>query len=79
MTCREFAEFIRDYLTDELSAQSRAPFEQHIERCGNCKEYLKQYGDTVAAGRAAFTHLDEDVPADVPEELVKAILEARKR
>ena len=79
MTCREFADFIMDYLTGDLPDETRTPFERHIERCRNCREYIKQYGDTITAGRVAFAHLDEDVPAEVPEDLVTAILAARKR
>jgi anti-sigma factor RsiW len=78
VTCREFAEFIVDYLAGELPEESRAPFERHLSRCPNCHEYLAQYRNTVAAGRLAFANPDEEVPAEVPEDLVKAVLAARK-
>jgi anti-sigma factor RsiW len=78
VTCREFAEFIMDYLAGELPADAREPFERHLSRCHNCHEYLAQYRHTIEAGRLAFRDLEEDVPADVPEGLVKAVLAARQ-
>jgi len=78
VTCREFADFICDYLAGELPADSRARFERHLTRCPQCPEYFRQYQLTVVAGRAAFDDLDAPVPETVPEELVEAILAARK-
>ena len=78
MTCREFADFMMDYLTGELSAARREPFEWHLSRCHNCQEYLAQYTGTIEAGRLAFRNLDEELPAEVPEDLIKAVLAARK-
>ena len=78
MTCREFADFIMDYLAGELSANAREPFEYHLSRCQNCQQYLAQYKSTVQAGRLAFQNLDEELPADVPEDLIKAVLSSRK-
>jgi anti-sigma factor RsiW len=79
MTCREFADFIIDYLTGELPVTERAMFERHLQRCPHCPEYLKQYEDSVKAGRAAFDAPDDEVPGTVPEELVQAILAATLR
>jgi anti-sigma factor RsiW len=49
-------------------------FERHLQRCPHCPEYLRQYQDSVTAGRLAFVAPEEDVPLTVPEELVQAIL-----
>jgi anti-sigma factor RsiW len=54
-------------------------FERHLTECGDCHTYLAQYKATVAAGRDAFADEDALVPNDVPEELIQAILDARKR
>jgi anti-sigma factor RsiW len=78
VTCREFTDFIMSYLDGELSNDVRAPFERHLERCPGCNEYLRQYTDTIRAGKRAFDCSDDAVPDDVPEELVQAILAARK-
>ena len=78
MTCREFADFMADYLGNELGAEGRASFEHHLKVCANCRKYLDGYTATIELGRRAFDDLDAAVPPDVPEELVQAILDARK-
>ena len=79
MTCREFAEFMGDYLSGELPAAARAEFDHHLDLCVNCRKYLKGYEATVKLGRAAFENENAALPPDVPEPLVKAILAARTR
>jgi len=79
VTCREFADFILDYLSGELSTESREAFESHPSVCINCRRYLASYQETVTLGKRAFEDDDAAVPAEVPEELVKAILAARPR
>jgi len=79
VTCREFADFMMDYLSDELSTESRAAFEYHLGLCTNCWRYLASYRETVELGKRAFEDVDAEVPSEVPEELVKAILAARPR
>ena len=78
MKCREFVEFIADYLAGEMPAGTREQFEDHLRRCVNCRAYLSNYQDTIELGRRAFDNEQADVPADVPTELVRAILESRK-
>lgn len=78
MTCRELAEFILDYTTGDLPSEMRAVFERHLSRCDNCHEYLDQYRHTVEVERRAFDAADVSLPSDVPEELVQAILKARR-
>ena len=78
MTCREFADFLADYLSGALSPKTRAQFERHLELCANCVAYLSNYRDTIALGKAAVDDDDAQLPTDVPEGLVKAILAARR-
>lgn len=78
MTCRDFASFIMQYLSGELPDSTRAAFEEHLALCPNCVQYLVQYRATIDAGRDAFGEPDASVPAAVPEDLVKAILAARR-
>lgn len=75
MTCRECAEFLSDYLDGELAVEMRAVFERHLSLCPNCVTYLEQFRVTVLAGQAAF---GEDSEPDVPEDLIQAILAARR-
>jgi anti-sigma factor RsiW len=77
VTCRECNDFIMAYLDGELPAEVKAGFEHHLTRCPACDCYLRQYKATVAAGRIACQ--DPNAPADVPEELITAILESRRR
>jgi anti-sigma factor RsiW len=79
MTCREFADFIGDYLGDDLSPEVRTAFERHLDLCPNCRRYLRSYEETVKLGRRAFDDEDAFVPPEIPEELVSAILAARPR
>ena len=78
MTCREFAEFIAGYLDGELAADTRERFEQHLARCPDCPRYLESYRRTIALGKSAFDDLSESVPGEVPDDLVDAILAARR-
>jgi anti-sigma factor RsiW len=77
MTCRDFADFLDQYLAGDLSAATLARFERHLSLCPNCVRYLSQYRDAIAMGRSAFHNLSDSVPVDVPEDLVAAILVAR--
>jgi anti-sigma factor RsiW len=77
VTCREFADFIGEYLSGELDVSVLARFERHLELCVNCRRYLRSYEETVKLGRRAFDDLDAMLPPQVPEELVRAILAAR--
>jgi anti-sigma factor RsiW len=79
VTCREFADFMMDYLSGELSSESRAEFDHHLSVCSNCRRYLASYRETVNLGKRAFEDDDANVPAELPDELVKAILAARPR
>jgi len=78
ITCKEFEDFVLRYLDDELPKQQRALFELHMRLCRECREYLAAYQRTIEIGREAFKSADETLPEDVPEDLIKAILEARK-
>jgi anti-sigma factor RsiW len=79
VTCREFADFMGDYLAGELAAGTRSAFDRHLQLCPNCRKYLAGYAETVKLGKRAFERDDAAVPADIPEELVQAILDARDR
>ena len=78
ITCKEFEDFILRYLDDELSARQRSVFELHMRLCRECREYLAAYRRSIEVSRGVFKLTDEALPEDVPEDLIKAILEARK-
>jgi anti-sigma factor RsiW len=76
MNCREFTEFLDDYLFGNLPAEERAVFEMHLAECPWCVAYLDGYQKTIQLERAAFA-AEAPPPADAPQELIQAILSAR--
>ncbi len=78
-TCREFSQFILDYTSGELPADVLATFERHLSRCTNCRRYLLAYEESVKLGRRAFDDDETDVPSGVLDQLVDAILSARRQ
>jgi anti-sigma factor RsiW len=77
VTCRTFVEFLSDYLSGGLPDKQRDEFDGHLAACVACVAYMKTYAETIELGKAAFKDPDAEVPKDVPEDLVKAILAAR--
>ena len=78
MTCREFVEFLMAYLDRELPDSQRTVFEGHIRLCPPCGDYLTTYRETVEMGKRVCRDGDGPVPEEAPEELVRAILAARR-
>lgn len=76
MTCREFIEFLMAYLGDELPPEQHAAFEDHLKICPNCVDYLQTYTKSVELGRSALKPSEDAIPMDVPEDLIKAVLDA---
>ena len=80
MNCREFTEFLHEYLFGDLPAGERAEFEKHLVECPWCVAYLDSYQKTIQMEKAAFSSPENaPPPADAPEELIQAILRARPR
>jgi len=79
LTCRQFADFMADYLSGELAADTVAAFEYHLSVCPNCCVYLSNYREAVKLGRQVMSDDDAELPGDVPDGLVNAILAARRR
>jgi anti-sigma factor RsiW len=75
MKCRDCAEFLAEYVAGELPPDELEVFERHLKACRNCEEYMHQYRLTIAAGKVACA----DMPQDIPEALVQAILAARPK
>ena len=78
ITCREFEEFVLSYLDGELPARQARIFEWHLRICRECREYLAAYRRTIELGVAVLGSAHEAVPADVPEDLVRAVLDSRE-
>ena len=74
ITCQQLIDFIGRYRDDELDAQTRNEFDRHLSVCPSCVAYLKTFEQTVLLAKASA---QDPAPPDVPESLVKAILEAK--
>jgi anti-sigma factor RsiW len=79
MTCSEFTEFLDRFLEGDLSPAEKAEFERHLAACEMCVNYLETYRRAVEMGKKVFADPGDDVPREVPEDLVRAILAARRR
>ena len=79
ITCRELYDFILDYLGGGLAPPEKAKFEEHLSVCPSCVAYLESYKRTVALGKGAYERNGDPVPPGVPEELVRAILDSRRK
>jgi len=78
LSCRDFVEFLADYVAGRLSAAELARFNDHLARCPACVSYTHSYRQAVGLSRSALLCPDDQVPGDVPEDLVGAILKARE-
>ena len=63
-----------NYLPEE---QART-FREHMDECPPCINYLESYRETVRLGREVCRGADDAIPDDVPEQLVQAVLAARR-
>ena len=79
MNCREFVDFLMDYLDQELPEAQRSTFEEHLAQCPPCVHYLESYAATVRLGQTLCRDPEGPIPEDAPERLVQAILAARAR
>jgi anti-sigma factor RsiW len=79
MNCREFVEFLWRYTANDLSPEERATFDTHLSTCRHCVTYLQSYQATIRIGKKALVESDDVLSAEVPEDLVKAILASRSK
>jgi anti-sigma factor RsiW len=76
VTCREFVDFLLSYVEGGLKPPARARFDAHLADCPDCVRYLNQYSETIKASREVFA--DDDL-AEVPVDLLRAILDSRRK
>jgi anti-sigma factor RsiW len=69
MKCREVVSLVTEYLEDSLPADQRRRFEEHLQGCKNCTEYLAEMRTTLRL----MGRLEPDqLPEHVRRELVAA-------
>jgi predicted anti-sigma-YlaC factor YlaD len=49
LVCQQAVELVTDYLEGKLSRRQRRRFETHLRACPNCRQYLEQMRQTIAA------------------------------
>jgi len=74
ITCRQFENFIVDYLDGGLTTHERRVFELHLRICRECREYLAAYKASMEAAKLGLASDLSALPEDAPEDLVTAIL-----
>jgi len=79
MKCREFVEFVMEYLDGTLGESERRVFEDHVGLCPPCVNYLNSYKATIAASKSLCDDPKEPAEVSVPEDLINAILAARAK
>jgi hypothetical protein len=67
-----------DYLDGELPEHVQACFDMHLQMCPPCVEYLKTYRATILIAKTCCHENPAYQCEKVPEELIQAILAARK-
>ena len=60
----------------ELSGEHDAVFERHLAACADCRNYLDSYRETIRLSGEALEA--RPVVEEIPEELLRAILESKK-
>jgi len=78
ITCREFEQFVLSYLEGDLPTRQAKRFKWHLRICRECREYLAAYQRSMEIGKAVLGAPGDSVPDEVPEDLVKAVLDARR-
>jgi predicted anti-sigma-YlaC factor YlaD len=78
ITCNEFESFILAYLDGELPKRQKIVFEMHLKMCRECREYLLAYRASLELAKKAHSAELNRLADQVPEDLVNAILAARK-
>lgn len=72
MRCDEVIDFIADYLDQHLPEETLSEFERHLRVCPSCVEFIASYQRTVYLAKESAAN----PPEEVPEDLVRAILES---
>jgi anti-sigma factor RsiW len=73
MTCREVQDGLRPFLKGQLSATDLFDFHRHLSGCPTCAKNVEQARDAMSLSRSACQDVQDPMPDEVPETLVRAI------
>lgn len=79
LTCKQFDEFMMDYLEGNLPFWQKVSCGLHVRMCRKCAKFIRQYRRVVLLEKSAFVVPRNSIPEPVPEELIKAALSHRKQ
>lgn len=79
MSCKEVTDFLSEYLDGELPLRQRLVFKVHLLACRNCRRYLAAYSATVRMTQSFRNQTPSESLQPIPDELVQAILAARRK
>ena len=63
MNCREFVDFLMEYLDGRLDASQAAVFQEHMRECPPCEVYLDTYQETIREWTTAGYLKTETLPS----------------
>jgi anti-sigma factor RsiW len=75
INCRELAELLIDFVSDELPAEHRVYIEQHLKLCPPCVAYLESYRMTIRLTKRLPC---EPLPPELEKRLRAALEELRR-
>lgn len=78
MTCAEFESGLVDHLDGNLGPIARRQIDLHTRLCPHCHRYLRAYDRARRLAGDSLRHSEEQALQTVPEDLVQAILAARR-
>ncbi len=78
LTCKQFDEFMVDFLEQDLPLKQKLDCWLHQKMCRHCSQFVRQYQQTIALGKQAFEEPNDAVPESVPEGLINAALAHRR-
>lgn len=79
MTCRELIEFLDRFVAGEIDEAQRSEFDRHLALCPPCVAYVETYREASRLARATLSEPESVVPDAVPDELIAAVIAARRR
>ena len=62
-----------------LTPNVRSSFDTHLDKCPHCRDFVDTCQDSSRMTRSLCDDPKGPVPPEVPDELVRAILEARRK
>lgn len=75
ITCREFEQFLFDYVEGKLAPVQRKRFDRHMAVCPFCRTSLAAYIKAINMGQKVCAEDEQDDVFDrAPQELINAIL-----